>query len=53
MEQLAQQLYDAYGASTNYRNFMGNPMPAWADLPEGVRNAWVATAEAATRLLQR
>jgi hypothetical protein len=36
----AQLAYHAYGESTNFKNFQGNPMPAWGDLPERIRVAW-------------
>ncbi|MEV8324582.1 hypothetical protein [Kitasatospora sp. NPDC056731] len=42
----AQLAYEAYGTVTNFRNYQGNPMPAWADLPSIIRAAW-ATAESA------
>ena len=41
---LAREAYDAYGATTLYKNFQGNPMPKWDDLPEKIRTAWVAAA---------
>jgi hypothetical protein len=42
--ELAQGMYDAYGKSTKYKNFQGNPMPFWIDLPEAIQNAWIAAA---------
>lgn len=41
----AERAYAAYGQSTGGRNFLGQPMPAWSDLPETIRNAWVAAAD--------
>lgn len=38
--------YLAYGESTGHRNFQGDAMPAWKDLPEAIRAAWEAAAEA-------
>lgn len=38
--------YLAYGESTGNLNFQGGEMPAWADLPERIRAAWEAAAEA-------
>lgn len=38
--------YTAYGQSTDFKNFLGKPMPKWSDLPETIRNAWVQAAQA-------
>ena len=43
----AKAAYRAYGATTNFLNFQGNPMPEWDALPEKIRTAWVAAAKAA------
>jgi hypothetical protein len=42
---LAQRAYEAYGKSTNFKNFQGNPMPAWEELPEAIHQAWFASVE--------
>lgn len=42
---LAQGAYAAYGQSTGGRNFRGDPMPEWDDLPEAIRTAWQAAAQ--------
>jgi hypothetical protein len=34
--------YDAYGAFTDWKNFAGNPMPHWNDLPDRIKDAWRA-----------
>jgi hypothetical protein len=44
--ELAKVAYRAYSATTGNKNFQGNPMPAWDDLPETIREAWAAAAEA-------
>jgi hypothetical protein len=36
----AQMAYHAYGESTDFKNFQGNPMPIWGALPERIRAAW-------------
>lgn len=41
---LARAAYQRYGAVTDFKNFQGNPMPAWAELPATIRKAWVAAA---------
>jgi hypothetical protein len=44
-EDMAASAYRAYAASTGNKNFQGNPMPSWGELPQKIRTAW----EAATR----
>lgn len=43
---LARIAYAAYGQTTNYKNYQGNPMPNWDDLGVAIQTAWVAAAEA-------
>ena len=38
----AQEAYARYGAAVGFKNFRGDPMPAFVDLPEPIINAWVA-----------
>jgi hypothetical protein len=38
--------FDGYAAKAAGLNFMGEPIPAWDDLPEGIREAWRAAAAA-------
>lgn len=45
----AMAAYAAYGKTTDFKNFQGNPMPAWADLPDKIREAWVNASDAAAR----
>jgi hypothetical protein len=42
----AKVAYRAYGATTNFKNFQGNDMPLFDDLPEQIKEAWVAAATA-------
>lgn len=44
-ERLAQHAYAAYARATENKNFRGEPMPEWADLPQPTRNAWHAAVE--------
>jgi hypothetical protein len=39
---LAEEAYQRYGAVTDFKNFQGNPMPAFAELPERIQAAWEA-----------
>lgn len=41
---LAREAYDAYGAVTDHKNFRGEPMPAFDDLPPTIKEAWRAAA---------
>ena len=43
---LARLAYHAYGSQTNFKNFQGNPMPEWHELPENIRKAWCKAASA-------
>ena len=45
-ETLAALAYDAYGGTTDHKNYQGNPMPAWADLPPKIKAAWIAATKA-------
>lgn len=40
----AKKGYEAYGNQTDFKNFRGEPMPAWDELPETIQSAWVAAA---------
>lgn len=44
--ELARVGYQAYGEWAAWRNYAGLPMPAWPDLPDAQRLAWVAAAGA-------
>lgn len=37
-------MYQAYGKTTDFKNFRGDPMPSWDELPVPQREAWVAAA---------
>ena len=42
---LARLAYDRYGTVTEYKNYQGNPMPKWEELPAKIQEAWVATVQ--------
>ncbi len=44
--EMAQVAYRAYGEVTDFKNFRGEPMPAWDDLGDTIQRAWVAAAKA-------
>jgi hypothetical protein len=39
-------LYQIYGSVTDFKNFQGNPMPEWEALPDKIKLAWEAVADA-------
>jgi hypothetical protein len=42
---LAREAYAAYGNSTGWKNFQGNPMPPFDELGDTIQQAWIAAAE--------
>lgn len=46
MGELGKVAYLAYGDVTGWKNYQGLPMPTWANLPQGIRDAWNAAARA-------
>ena len=48
---LAEQLYEAYGESADWMNFMHTRMPAWEDLPDKIKDHWNAVARKAAEML--
>lgn len=40
--EIAKTAYRAYAASTGNKNFRGDPMPEFDDLPQPIRTAWEA-----------
>lgn len=41
---LGRNAYMRYGAVTDFKNFRGDPMPSWSELPDQIRLAWIAAA---------
>lgn len=46
MKETAHVAYDAYGDFVEWKNFRGDPMPKWGDLPDKIRDAWRAACSA-------
>lgn len=46
---LAAIAYRAYGETTGFKNFRGDPMPEWAALGDTIQRAWTAAANAVHR----
>lgn len=42
MKETAHVAYDAYGDFVEWKNFHGDPMPKWGELPEKIKDAWRA-----------
>ena len=40
VENMAHGAYQTYGKSTNFKDFQGNPMPTWEQLPVTIQEAW-------------
>lgn len=45
--ELAKIAYRAYGETTDFKNFRGDPMPEWDDLGDKIQAAWLAASSAA------
>ena len=43
-KEYAERAYKAYGDKADWKNFRGDPMPEWGDLPENIRTYWQAAA---------
>lgn len=52
-EDLAQIAYRAYGETTDFKNFRGEPMPEWENLGDRIQSAWIAATEAVRREVER
>jgi hypothetical protein len=46
-ELLARSAYAAYDTEVGGLNHQGKPMPAWQDLPDNIRKAWIKAATTA------
>lgn len=51
-QEIAASAYRAYSNSTGNKNFQGNPMPAWENLPQAIRTAWEAAVRHADLCLR-
>jgi len=47
----ARAAYHAYGQTTDNKNFQGNEMPEYDQLPEQIRTAWENASEAVANLV--
>lgn len=45
LNEIALKAYQAYGKVTDFKNFRGEPMPLFEELPEKIQLAWVAAAK--------
>jgi hypothetical protein len=44
-ESRARIAYTAYGRKVDFKNFQGDPMPMFDELPEAIRAAWINAAQ--------
>ena len=44
--------YNAYGAVTGFKNFQGQPMPSFDELPQTIQQAWERAARTVGECLQ-
>ncbi len=44
-ETLAKIAYQAYGKSTDFKNYQGAPMPCWDELPSSIKVAWTLAVQ--------
>lgn len=51
--EIAASAYRAYAASTGNKNFRGEPMPDFENLPEPIRIAWQAAVRQTGRCMER
>jgi surface antigen len=40
----AEGMYQAYGNAADWKNYQGNPMPQWSELPPNIQTYWRAAA---------
>ncbi|WP_179066650.1 hypothetical protein [Nostoc sp. C052] len=43
---IARIAYQAYGKTTDFKNYQGLPMPEFKDLPGQIQQAWIAATQA-------
>jgi len=47
--ELAKLGYESYTADSGNKNFKGDECPAWDDLPQPIRDHWLAAVKAVVR----
>jgi hypothetical protein len=50
---IANAAYNAYGAVTGFKNFQGQPMPSFDELPQTIKEAWERAARTVGECLQQ
>lgn len=51
-QELARTAYEAYADDSEWKNYQGNSMPQWHELPEDIRQHWRAAIKKVTELLR-
>lgn len=53
VESVAEKLYEAYRGHTGGKSLAtGQPIPQWEELPQAIKDAWMATAKASPGMTQ-
>jgi hypothetical protein len=52
-EDVARAAYEAYGKTTNFKNYQGLPMPKWENLSSKIQAAWIAACREVVDLTTR
>lgn len=50
-DEIARACYNRYGSATDYKNFIGDPMPPWVVLPSQIQEGWKRSARRAQELV--
>lgn len=51
-EDLAKVAYRAYGETTGFKNYRGEPMPEWDGLGDRIQAAWLAAVGAVAAVVR-
>lgn len=49
LRRLARIGYEAYGDKAEWKNFSGDKMPSWDEVPEHIKEKWEAAVSAVVR----
>lgn len=44
-EKMARYGYESYADNSEWKNFQGNEMPLWDNLPQNIRDNWIHTVK--------
>ena len=52
-DELGRVAYEAYGESVGWTTFQGDPMPAWEEQNDRLKQAWKSAARAVERRVRK